>query len=176
AIKEVCKFKTATYHVITIINQDVRRKLMSNSPGNEALYDIFFEAAREQKMEKDSLAEELILICIIVLTKVPLGKYIIISDDLEIRNVVISIADYIKKHHDIKAPMQLTTSRLIYELYKKQIVKEKNDLFDILSASFHGNVKVFYIGKDDIKLNYDAFTKENLIDEMMKDSDFRIVY
>jgi len=176
AVKEVCKFKTAIYNVMSAIDDGIRNRILHSNPGIDALYEPFFKAVRLQKTEKDSLAEELILICIIVLTKVPLGKYILVSDDLKIRNSVISITEYIQKQHGLKAPMQLTTSRLVYELYKKGILTVREDMINILTASFHGNMKVFYIGADDIQLMYDSLTKEDLIDKMLTISEFRIVY
>lgn len=176
AVKEVSKFKTATYNIINTLDEGVRNRIANRNPGSETLYEPFFKYARHQKSEGDSLAEELILISIIILTRIPVGKYILISDDLKIRSNVISVNSYIEKHHGRKAPMQLTTSRLIYEMYKNEILTVRDDMMNILSASFHGNVKVYYVGEEDIQLVDESFSKDDLLNQMLTIPEFRIVY
>lgn len=176
AVKEVSKFKTKTYEVLNSMDKNVANKLKSLKPGKTELYSSFFEHARGLKEERDSLAEELIFICIIVLTKIPLGKYIFISDDLRIRPQVISVKDYIKKHHKVSEPYQLTTATLLYKMYKEGIISSKDDMIDIISKSSNGNINVYFVGEYDIKQEKGSFTAEELVNRLISENEFKIMY
>ncbi|MCT4662962.1 MAG: hypothetical protein N4A40_13985 [Tissierellales bacterium] len=176
AIKEVSKSKTAINNVIKELPEILKSKILSSSPGSEDNYERFFKFSREQKCEGDSLAEELILILIVILTKIPIGKYIILSDDLKIRNHVISIRQYIEKQHSVRAPMQLTTSRLVYEMHRKQILTSTNEMMEILDASSHGNIKVYCMGEEDIQLVRKLYTKEELLNRIITESNFSVAH
>lgn len=176
AIKEVSKFKGAIYQIKNSMERSFSSKLLGDNPGSTLLYDRFFQYARSQKKQGDSLAEKLIFICIIVLSKMPRGKYILVSDDLNIRAEVIGINGYLMDKHQIKAPFQLTTPALIYRMYKESIINRQSDMLDILSAAFSGNVNVFYIGEYDIQIAYSSFTRTDLIKRLIDDDEFRIMY
>ncbi|MDK2820870.1 MAG: hypothetical protein PWP31_835 [Clostridia bacterium] len=177
AVKEVSKFKTKTYEVLNSMDKRVANKLKSLEPGKTELYSNFFGYARSLKEEGDSLAEELIFICIIVLTKIPSGKkYILISNDLRIRHQVISIKEYIKKHHNVSEPYQLTTAALLYKMYKEGIISNRNDMIDIISKSSNGNINVYFVSEYDIKQEKDSFTAEELVDRVISENEFRIIY
>lgn len=176
AVKELSRYKTAICNIIKNMPESLRSKILNPGINTEILYQIFFDYARSQKYEGDSLAEELILLIVIILTKAPYGKYIFLSDDLRIRNYLIGVNNYILKHHNVKAPLQLTTSRLIYEMYRKNILIEKTYMSDILSASSSGSVKVFCIGEEDIQLVQKSFTKNDLINEIISYPTFSIAY
>ncbi|SNT11439.1 hypothetical protein SAMN05446037_104126 [Anaerovirgula multivorans] len=176
AVKEVSKFKTAINNIIRVMDPNLKIKILNLRPGSQNLYEPFFQFARSQKFEGDSLAEELILILVIVLTKIPFGQYILISDDLRIRNNVISVNQYIEKHHNLRAPMQLTTSRLVYEMHRKQILTDENEMIEILSASSNGNINVFCMGEEDIQLVKKSFTKEELLSKIISEPNFSVAY
>ncbi|MTI67413.1 MAG: transposase [Firmicutes bacterium] len=176
AIKEVNKSKGIIREIVDSMEKSFRSKILGNNPGNVPLYDEFFQYARSKKKQGDSLAEKLMFICIIVLTRIPLGKYILLSDDLRIRSNVISINKYLKDKHKVKEPFQLTTPALIYRMYKDSIITLRDDMLDILSSSFSGNVNVFYVGEYDIEQEYHSFNKEELIDCLINEKEFRIMY
>ncbi|WP_243467831.1 transposase [Acetivibrio straminisolvens] len=176
AIKEVCKYKMNISEIVENMDKRMAVKLKSTNPGNRELFSIFFRHARTQKSEGDSMAEELILICIIVLTRISWGRYFLISDDMRIKPLVISVNDYILEHHGRKEPYQLTTSSLVYKMYKDNILTDKDDMIEIMKAAFKGNVNVFYVGEYDIEQRYESFKCENLIDRLLKEKDFKIIY
>lgn len=176
AVKEVTRFKTKTNEIVNSMDEPTSDRLKSMFPGNQELYTSFFQYARTLKTQGDSLAEELILICIIVLTKVPTGSYILISDDLRIRAQVITVNDYILHHHGRKEPYQLTTASLIYKMYNNQIVTDKAVMLEILESTTTGNVNVFVVGEYDIQIVYCSFACEELINRLISEKDFRIIY
>lgn len=176
AVKEISKSKAKTYEIIESMDKPISNKLKGANPGDRELFNTFFRHARALKSEGDSIAEELILICIIVLTKIPIGKYILISDDMRIRSLVISINEYILIHHGRKEPYQLTTASIIYKMYKESILTSKANMLEIMESAFVGNVNVFFIGEYDIKVEYKSFNSEDLIDRLITEKDFKIIY
>lgn len=176
AIKEVSRHKTAIYQVIQTFEPTLRGNLLGSTPGNELLYDSFFQHARSQKTQGDRLAEEMILICIIILTKIPIGTYVFISDDLRIRQKVIATNTYLEKHHSVREPFQLTTCALVYRMCKESMLSTKQEILDILNAAFSDNVYVYYLTDRDIELRYDSFKTEELAEHMMYTADFNVIY
>ncbi len=176
AIKEVSIYKTKTREVIENMDKSILNKLIGANPGNRELFSTFCQYARSLKSEGDSLAEELILICIIVLTRIPAGRYFLISDDTRIMSQVISVNKYILRYHGRKEPYQLTTASLIQKMYKDHEIVERDDMLEILQAAFNGNVHVFYVGEYDIQLMDQTFKCEDLIDRMINERDFIVIY
>jgi hypothetical protein len=176
AIKEVSKNKTKISEIIEKMDKPTSSKLKSTNPGNRELFSTFFQYARALKSEGDSIAEELILICIIVLTRIPTGRYVLISDDMRIRAQVISVNDYILKHYRRKEPYQLTTTSLVYKMYKAQALSNRDDMIEIMEAAFTANVYVFFVGEYDIEQGHESFKCEDLIDRILQEKDFKIMY
>jgi len=176
AIKEVCRYKGKTSEIIENMDKRMSGKLKGTNPGNRELFTAFFQYARAHKSEGDSIAEELLLICIIVLTKIPLGRYFIISDDMRMRSHVISVNDYILKHHGRKEPYQLTTSSLVYKMYKDNVLTDRDNMIEIMKSAFKGNVNAFFVGEYDIQQRYESFKCEDLIDRLLNEKDFKIIY
>ncbi|MCT4595457.1 MAG: transposase [Anaeromicrobium sp.] len=176
AINEISKFKGTIYEIKKLIQENHLKKLIGKNPGHKELYSDFFTFARSMKESKDNLGEELMFICFIILTKIPIGKCIFFSNDLNSRTNIISLNDYIYKHHDKKEPYQLTTATLLYKMYIENILTDRTKMIDILNSSTEGNIKVYYTGESDIKLQFDSFSKEDLVDRIMIDSYFKIIY
>lgn len=177
AVKEVSKFKTITNDILNNIHPAISAKLRGPDPGKVELFSDFFQFARSKKTQGDSLAEELILICIIVLTKFPRNcKYIIISDDHRAIYQVITINRYIKQRHNVPVPFQLTTVSLLDRMYKENIIVSKDDILDILKSAFRDKVPVAYIGEYDMQQVQGTFDCEKLIDRLLTEKDFKIIY
>ncbi len=176
AIKEVSKSKTKISEIIENMDKATSSKLKGTNTGNRELFSTFFQHARALKSEGDSIAEELILICIIVLTRIPTGRYFLISDDMRIRSQVISVNEYILKHHRRKEPYQLTTTSLVYKMYKDSALTNRDDMIEIMKTAFTGNVNAFFVGEYDIEQRYESYKCEDLIDRLLNEKDFKIMY
>lgn len=176
AFHEVSRYKAAIYNIKENFETNFINKLSNKNTESKDLYNIFFQTARNNKQESDSLAEELIFIISIILTKIPGGKYYLISDDLKIRSNLISINSYTEKHHNIKAPVQITSSRIIYEMHRKNIIKNKEEMIEILIACSRGNINTYCMGEDDIKLYKRTYTVEELVNKIITEPSFCIAY
>lgn len=174
AIKKIMTSRKAISNLMASINNNLKRKLLGSNSGNSLLHELFFNYARENKVSGDSLAEELIFISIIILTKMPLGKYIFLSNDLASMKTVQDIREYIKKYHNMDSPKMLTTSKIVEVLFKENICTDKNRLMHILQSTFYDNVSAFCIGEDDLMVVYKSFSKEEFI-QKLRDKNFHVV-
>lgn len=179
AIKEVDKYKCKTHQILNGMEKNLRIKLKGTNPGDKQLFTKFFEKARQSKEEHDSLAEELMFICIIVLTKIPYksngAKYIFFSNDLACRRKVISLVQYIHKHHDKKEPYQLTTASMIHKMYIENILTRKKEMLEIMKSTYGENANIFYIGKYDIIPVNKKLSCGKIVDKI-QDKHFKIMY
>lgn len=177
AAKEVSKSKTKTYELLhTILPSSFSEKLKGNNPGDKELYANFFKYSRESKEEGDSLAEELILICIIVLSKMSLGRYVFFSDDLRARIKIIDTIKYINKWHSFKDLYQLTTAATVYKMYIDKILTDKEKMIEIMEGAYGKKAPIFFIGEFDIQQVNDELECSKIIDRIINEIEFRVVY
>lgn len=136
AVQTVSLTKGKIYD-ITQSMPPIVQKLYFVSPGNAELFSAFFRYARSSKISKDSLGEELMFICFIILESVPvLGKCVFLSNDLNSYRKVITLQDYIKKYYNKPSRLyQLTTAALIYKLFREGILTDRNGLLDIIKQT-----------------------------------------
>lgn len=181
AVKEISKHKGKTYQILNDMDKDLAIKIKGSNPGKSQLFTTFFEEARSKKEEHDSLAEELIFICIIILTSIPYLsdniKYIFFSNDLATRTKMIALVEYIFKHHRKKESYQLTTATMVYKMYKENILINKEKMVEIMRSTYSlSNANIYYVGEYDITLVSGKFTCEEIVDKIIDEKDFKIMY
>lgn len=181
AVKEISKHKGKIYQILEGMDTSLKVKIKGNNPGKVELFTKFFKVARASKQEHDSLAEELIFICIIILTSIPYLhssiKYIFFSNDLAARSKVIQLADYILKNHNKKEPYQLTTATMVYKMYRENILSNKEEMIEIMERTYGAsNANIYYVGEYDISQVNGKFSLEEIVDKIISDENFKIMY
>lgn len=176
AAKEISKTKSKTYEILMSMDQALSNKLKGQNPGNKELFSTFFKYARSLKTEGDSLAEELMLVCIVVLSRIPIGRYILVSDDFRIRHQVISVKDYTARHHKKSEPYQLTTASLAFRMYKDSVITTRGELLDLIQCVSKDSIPVYFVGECDINQEKGILRCEDLVDRIMNEKEFRIIY
>lgn len=181
AVNEISKHKGKTYKILNEMERSLAIKIKGFNPGNAQLFTTFFKEARAQKEEADSLAEELIFICIIMLTSIPYlsdnVKYIFFSNDLLSRSKVIPLVDYIYKYYGKREPYQLTTAAMVYKMYRENILIDKEKLLEIMRCTYgSNNVSIYYVGEYDLKQINEKFSSEKIVDRIMSDKEFKLMY
>ncbi|MGN1032928.1 MAG: hypothetical protein ACI4PU_05650, partial [Intestinibacter sp.] len=140
AINEVSKFKGTIYEIKNDDPNQLTKKMMDNRTNKREYYSDFFNFARSKKKPKDNLAEELMFICFIVLSRVNLiGKLVYLSNDLKSRDLVISLNKFTADKHDKEEPYQLTSARMIYNLFKLDLIKTKEEMIEMFDSTNNGN-------------------------------------
>jgi hypothetical protein len=61
-------------------------------------------------------------------------------------------------------------------MQRKQILTSTNEMMEILDASSHGNIKVYCMGEEDIQLVRKSYTKEELLNRIITESNFSVAY
>jgi len=61
-------------------------------------------------------------------------------------------------------------------MYRDGVLTNRDDMIEILKASLPGNVNVFFVGEYDIEQRYESFKCEELIDRLLNEKDFKILY
>ncbi len=174
AIKQVMKSRKAVCNLVNSFPANLKAKLLGNNPVKTSLYKSFFSKARQNKVSGDSLAEELIFICLIVLTKVPLAKYIFLSDDLASTQTVIGLREYIKLYHEVDCPQMLTTPKITEIMVKENICNERLALMDILNCASNGQVPVLCIDEYDLDVVHKSFDKNEFLNKL-EDINFKVI-
>ncbi len=175
AVKEISRNKTKIYHILETIDKTTSDKLKRTDPGNKELFSKFFRFARNSKEHEDSLAEELILICFIVLTRIPSGKYNLMSDDTRCIPLFMKTDEYVKKHHAFVKLFQSTTTSLLFKMHNESLVS-RSEMIEIIKCANKNKVPVGYVGEMDLSLKKDTFDCNDLVDKIINDKYFRILY
>lgn len=177
AINEVSKFKGTIYEIKNTDSNELTKKMMDNRKNKREYYTEFFRFARSKKKSKDNLAEELMFICFIVLSRASvMGKLVYLSNDLKSREIIISLNSFTGDKHDKIEPYQLTSAKMIYNLFKLNLIETKDEMLEMFNRTNSGNIKVYYLGEYDINLKYGSFNQVDLVDHIFNKDDFRIIY
>ncbi len=179
AIKTV---KRPTSTITETLNAD--KKLLNdivkgNSKGG-FLFNSFFQAVRSNKESGDNLGEELISICVHVLSNIPNTKsykYVVLTEDRGairlINKVSKNIYEYIGKY-TISA---LTTVKITQRLYEEEIISSKDQVEEILSIGMVGNIiKILGSEEYDLEMKEKTMTCCELAEKIVTPNAIHINY
>lgn len=177
AVREMNKASYTISELKDPDSQGIMHKLLSGNVGKREMYTSFFHYARSCKESGDDLGEELMFICFIVLTRVGiLEKCIFFSNDLKCLRKIVPLIGYIEKHHDKKDPYQLTTASLVYKMYVDGILSDPDKMINILECATNEDITAFYFGEYSIEKMQGSFEKNILINRILTDPHFVVVY
>ncbi len=177
AVREISSYKTKIYEIMNAIDSRTAINIKGNRPERKELFSRFFTEARARKEEGDSLAEELMFICIIILTKIPSqSRFVFFSNDLSARAKVIALNEYIYRHHEKKEPYQLTTAAMVYKMFHNNILKNWDQLLEIMHKTYtSGRAKIFYVGEFDLKQQTGTYDSEEVVKRIVEDNEFKVI-
>ena len=130
------------------------------------IYFKFFSMVRNNKQHKDNLGEELIAICIHILSHLPGvydGKLSVVTDDKGAAGKIDSIT---KK-----------TNKLVQHIYNEKISISENEMANILSQGVSG--KIVVMGTTSYDLDIDrtiSMTSKELTRKIMEPNGINIVF
>ncbi|MGL5677500.1 MAG: hypothetical protein ACRDDX_13900 [Cellulosilyticaceae bacterium] len=175
-IREMSKAKHKIYDIIKNEPIQNQRKFKGVDKVPTEIYSDFFTTARAQKETQDSLGEELIFLCIIVLSRLPGKQFIYLSDDKKSMPQVIIIQQYIAEYYDAKEFTQLSTAGIVYRLYKSYDVSAQEVLVEILECTTSdNNIGIWCLQEFDINPKRITTTPQKLVQEMVTQDDFKVI-
>lgn len=159
----------------SIYNEVIKGRNLDNS----GVYKRFFEAARGNKETGDNLGEELLAICLHILSYLPGeddGKFCVITDDKEAGSKIDALFKETAKQYKGKKIIIFSTPKLVQVLHREKIIEDRETVKAILSTGTDGNIVVlgtliFDIRSKDISINTDE-----LADLIMQPNGINIIF
>ena len=175
--------KTATGTISETLKNDVLLKqeiLVKENVSDGSLFTRFFKEVRSNKESGDNLGEELLVVCVHMLSNIPENfkyKYIIVTDDKGAIGLVkkaMKNADELQKPHLFSA---FTTTRIAQLLYTDRLISQKAQVEEILSVCVSDG-KVPFLGTEeyDLEIKEKKMTCDELAQKIMTENAVRIHY
>ncbi len=125
-------------------NVELQKIVDGKNRNPKDFYPRFFRKVRSKKEENDNLGEELLAICLHILSNLPEpdGKFCVITDDKGAAGKID--ASFRKTNHGYrgKRVILFSTPKLAQELYKEGIMTGAEELLLLLRAGNNGTIKI----------------------------------
>ena len=159
----------------TLYDQIIKGKNLEN----KNIYKHFFEAVRQNKESSDNLGEELLAICLHILSYIPGeedGKFCVITDDKEAASKIDTLFKKTSKQHIGKKIGIFSTPKLVQILYREKIIEDKEHIKTILSTGTNGNIIVLGTLIYDIRSRDISITSDELTNLIVQPNGIHIIF
>lgn len=137
---------------------------------NKGVYKRFFSSVRANKESGDNLGEELLGICLHILSQLPGeedGKFCIITDDKKAAGKIDGLFKKTNRQFQGKKIIIFSTPKLVQILYAEEYVTDRDMLIEVLKFGGSGNIKVLGTRIYDLKSNEISLSCEEMVDQIM---------
>ena len=134
---KVAKSATGTISRVYKSDTQLRTDIMSANYTNSNLYQRFFNKVRKNKESGDNLGEEMIAICIHLLSNISElhdFKYIVITEDKGAIRLINKIRKNILEYLTRKTVTAVTTVALAQKIYITGLITTKNEVEEMISS------------------------------------------
>lgn len=159
------------------LNSDVRegKKLKDSN-----LYQRFFSAVRRNKEHEDNLGEELIAVCVHILSNLPGvadGKLCVLTDDKGAASKIDSAMKKSNRGNQGAKIIIFSTPKLVQHMFREHVELSEDEMMNILSQGVFGNIRIMGITDFDFEVNPKiSLSARELAREIMKSNGFKIVF
>lgn len=146
---------------------------------NSGVYKRFFEAVRANKESGDNLGEEVLAICLHILSHIPGeddGKFCVITDDKGAASKIDAMFKKTAKQHSGKNIGIFSTPKLVQVLFRENILLNSEHLREILGAGTDGNIVVLGMLVYDIRGKEISLSKDELANLIMQPNGISIFF
>lgn len=146
---------------------------------NGGIYKRFFEAVRKNKESKDNLGEEILAICLHILSHMPGeadGKFCIITDDKGAASKIDALFKKTAAQYKGKKIIIFSTPKLVQVLYREHILENKEHIQTILSTGIEGNIVVLGTRIFDIRSREISISSEELAQLITEPNGIHIIF
>ena len=158
-----------------INNEVIKGKNLENS----GVYRRFFQAVRANKVVGDNLGEEVLAICLHILSYIPGeddGKFCVITDDKGAAGKIDGMFKQTAKQYKGKKIGIFSTPKLVQILYREKILLNSEHMKEILSTGIDGNIVVLGMCIYDIRAREISLSKDELADLIMQPNGISIFF
>ena len=144
------------------------------------IYNRFFKSVRGNKEHSDNLGEELIAICLHILSHLPGihdGKLCVVTDDKGAAGKINSVMERTNPPNRGAEIIIFSTPKLVQFMYQEGIGISEDNMKKILAQGASGNVSVMGITPYDLDVNEKmSMSVEELVQKIMKPNQLLIVF
>ena len=144
------------------------------------LYQRFFSAARSNKEHNDNLGEELISICVHILSYlpgVPDGKLCVLTDDKGAASKIDSVMRRTNQEYRGSRIILFSTPKLIQHMYQDGVELSEDEIVNVLSQGISENLVIMGITDYDFRVNDKIpLTSRELAQNIMEPNGIKIVF
>jgi hypothetical protein len=137
---------------------------------NRRVYERFFSAVRANKESGDNLGEELLGICLHILSQLPGeedGKFCVITDDKGAAGKIDGLFKKTNRQFQGKRIIIFSTPKLAQILYTETYIIERDMLVEVLNFSGNANIKVLGTRIYDLRSNEISLSCDEAADQIM---------
>ncbi|MCD8019584.1 MAG: hypothetical protein LUF92_08395 [Clostridiales bacterium] len=163
-----------------LCNRSISREVIEGKNLNHSeVYNHFFRELRKYKETGDNLGEEILAICLHILSYIPGekdGKFCIITDD---KNAAAKIDGLFKKtatRHKGRKIILYSTPKLVQAMYRENILQNKEHVEALLATGTDGNIVVLGTLVYDIQGREISKNKEELAHLIMQPNGIQIIF
>lgn len=134
------------------------------------IYKRFFSAVRENKESGDNLGEELLGICLHILSQLPgeeEGKFCVITDDKAAAGKIDLLFRKTNYRFRGKRIIIFSTPKLAQILYTEAYIAERDQLIEVLSSGGSANIKVLGTQIYDLRSNEISLSCNEIADQII---------
>lgn len=175
-IKDPVSTITATLEQSSTLYNEVMK---GNSIETKGIYQHFFKAVRENKESGDNLGEELLAICLHILSHIPGeadGKFCVVTDDKGAGSKIDALFKRTAKQYGGRKIVICSTAKLVQILYNEGILRDREHIKEILSTGHDGNITVLGTQIYDLRSNEISLSAEELTELLMKPNGINITF
>lgn len=144
------------------------------------LYQRFFVSVRGNKEYHDNLGEELISICVHILSSLPGvsdGKLCVLTDDKGAAGKIDSVMRRVNLQNRSARIILFSTPKLIQHMYQEHVEISEDEMINLISQGASGNISVMGITAFDLKVNEKiSMTSRELVQKIMEPNGIKIVF
>ena len=165
----------------TIENDDRVNKevLQGKNINSKDIYRHFFETVRKNKESGDDLGEEMLAICLHILSNIPGEpdeKFYVITDDKGAAGKIDNLFKRTKAQHRGKEIGIYSTPKLVQILFRMGTLREKDHIRRFLSIGTAGKLAVLGIRKRDIRAKENSYDVEELTNLLIQPDGIDIIF
>lgn len=139
-------YPSNTVSQILASNEELRSLIVKRHSSDRSLFRRFFNTIRQSKINKDNLGEELLTICVHLLSSLPACKafqYLVLTEDKGAIRLISNAADNSYRQLGFYPFSALTTPRLVQQLFEHNLVHTQEQLTEFLSNPSNSPVRLF---------------------------------
>lgn len=152
-----------------------KKRILSGNPVREELGDTAVKAIREGKRQGDSLGEEMIFYCLIMLAAL-FCPMVVFSDDKSAFDRFSRTADYIQDHYQRKEVQYYSSVHLCHMMFQQGILPEGN-VEGFLKAAYGNSGEIGFRGitAQDVHAEEKKMAVKNIAKLICTDRELRIL-